>query len=62
MNLIEHFLEKEGTSSCRSWKKKIDYCRMDGTVPPALRSTICDLFNDKDNKKLRFASYYNKFQ
>ncbi|XP_018577757.1 transcriptional regulator ATRX [Anoplophora glabripennis] len=53
LNLIEHFLEKEGTSNCHSWKKKIDYCRMDGTVPPALRSTICDLFNDKDNKTLR---------
>ncbi|KAJ8925650.1 hypothetical protein NQ315_009495 [Exocentrus adspersus] len=53
MDLIEHFLIKVGTAKCRSWQKKIDYARMDGTVPPVLRSTICDLFNDKDNSKLR---------
>ncbi|KAJ8955909.1 hypothetical protein NQ318_005457 [Aromia moschata] len=34
-------------------EKKVDYFRMDGTVTPEYRTTICDLFNDKDNKKIR---------
>ncbi|CAH1279860.1 unnamed protein product [Diabrotica balteata] len=50
MDLIEHFLTKIGTKKCSSWRKKVDYFRMDGTVKPEERSFICDKFNDKNSK------------
>ncbi|XP_072388064.1 uncharacterized protein [Diabrotica undecimpunctata] len=50
MDLIEHFLTKVGTKRCSSWKKKVDYYRMDGTVKPEERSFICDKFNDKNSR------------
>ncbi|XP_050504552.1 transcriptional regulator ATRX-like isoform X3 [Diabrotica virgifera virgifera] len=50
MDLIEHFLAKIGTKGCRSWRKKVDYYRMDGTVKPEERSCICDRFNEKNSK------------
>ncbi|CAH1961713.1 unnamed protein product [Acanthoscelides obtectus] len=53
LDLIEHFLKKCGTSKCPSWKKGIDYTRMDGTCKPESRSEICDRFNNKSNTKLR---------
>ncbi|VEN43708.1 unnamed protein product, partial [Callosobruchus maculatus] len=53
LDLIEHFLKNCGTSKCPSWKKDVDYTRMDGTVKPESRTGICDRFNNKSNTKLR---------
>nr|CAI5870295.1 unnamed protein product [Callosobruchus analis] len=54
LDLIEHFLKNCGTSKCPSWKKDVDYTRMDGTVKPESRTGICDRFNEKSNTKLRY--------
>ncbi|KAG5899552.1 Protein CHROMATIN REMODELING 20, partial [Gonioctena quinquepunctata] len=53
LDLIEHFLNTVGTRKCPSWKKKVDYSRMDGTVSIEDRSLICDIFNDTENVKMR---------
>lgn len=51
LDLIEHFLKKTATDD--TWTKKMDYHRLDGTVPTEDRSIICDQFNDTSNKRLR---------
>ncbi|KAK9887740.1 hypothetical protein WA026_000056 [Henosepilachna vigintioctopunctata] len=53
LSSIEYFLKLKGTPSCPSWKPRRDYFRMDGTVPPSVRTQMCDMFNDTKNKKLR---------
>ncbi|XP_044759068.1 transcriptional regulator ATRX-like isoform X2 [Coccinella septempunctata] len=53
LSSVEFFLKLRGTPSCSNWKSKVDYFRMDGTVPPSVRTTMCDLFNDESNRTLR---------
>lgn len=57
LDLIEQFLKTVGTERCSSWKKKIDFSRLDGTVNPGKRTVICDQFNDKTNSTLRLVKY-----
>ncbi|CAH0550276.1 unnamed protein product [Brassicogethes aeneus] len=53
MDCVEHFLKKYGTAHCPSWSKNQDYFRMDGTVPPEERASMCSAFNNPKNKRLR---------
>ncbi|KAL3273263.1 hypothetical protein HHI36_014717 [Cryptolaemus montrouzieri] len=53
LSSIEYFLKLKGTPSCPSWKPRRDYFRMDGTVAPSIRTKMCEIFNDKNNKTLR---------
>ncbi|XP_049826069.1 transcriptional regulator ATRX homolog isoform X4 [Aethina tumida] len=53
MDCIEYFLKNRGTNGCASWIPGKDYCRMDGTVLPEERASLCNKFNDENNKRLR---------
>lgn len=52
MDAIELTLKKR-TIDNRTWKKGIEYYRMDGTVPPEERNNICDSFNNPNNTKAK---------
>lgn len=52
MDAIEYNLKKRSIEN-RSWKKGVEYYRMDGTVPPEERNNICDSFNNASNTKAK---------
>ncbi|XP_045478511.1 transcriptional regulator ATRX homolog isoform X2 [Harmonia axyridis] len=53
LSSVEYFLRLKGTPQCSCWKAKRDYFRMDGTISPSIRTEMCDMFNDENNKTLR---------
>ncbi|XP_018321454.1 transcriptional regulator ATRX isoform X2 [Agrilus planipennis] len=50
---IEHFLKLVGTPSCKVWRNKIDYYRMDGTIKPDSRMSLCMSFNNPKNTQTK---------
>lgn len=58
LNTIEVFLQKYGTNQTPSWKPKIDYYRLDGTVPPDTRIKLCNKFNDANNKTTKLVNIF----